>query len=151
MRCGGAYSSHFPNSAVDLFLYWGPMFPIASLFTNATVNCCDVTVTCHLTAVGWTYISTLQHPQCILSPRHAGLIRLCCKPTHFESIWLHHSKAWYFCKSSFYEIEKVVAAFQCNIHSDFRNPYLIYGAKSNGREFKHFVLHQTISFGVSAI
>ena len=56
-----------------------------------------------------------------------------------------------FYKSSLYEIEKVVAAFQCNIHSDFRNLYLIYGAKMNDREFAHFVLHQTISYGVSAI
>ena len=53
--------------------------------------------------------------------------------------------------SSLYKIEKFVAAFQCNIHSDFRNPYLIYGAKINDRELTHFVLHPTISFGVSAI
>ena len=56
-----------------------------------------------------------------------------------------------FYKSSLYEIEKVVAVFQCNIYSDFRNRYLIYGAKINDREFTHFVLHRTISFGVSAI
>ena len=57
-------------------------------------------------------------------------------------------------KSSLYEIEEVVAVFQCNIYSDFRNRYLIgglYGAKMNDQEFTHFVLHRTISFGVSAI
>ena len=59
-----------------------------------------------------------------------------------------------FYKSSLYEIEKVVAVFQYNIYSDFRNRYLkggLNGAKINDQEFTHFVLHRTISFGVSAI
>ena len=60
-------------------------------------------------------------------------------------------KGLIFFKSSLYEIEKVVAVFHCNIYSDFRNCYLMHGAKINDRELTHFVLHRTFSFGVSAI